>query len=132
MLDANALQARQLALLSRDLGSLIKGSHEQLQTGDIVCKLQSPSVLGQLPDVNRTPLIEVSTSNLYNAEEQAGHFFLELNVDVKKVCVIHNCNSKGDCLFSLDQKRVTHCSTTLQSGSFYIITRSMGYPPRRS
>ena len=33
---SNELQSRQLALLSRDFGSLTKGSHEQLHTGDIV------------------------------------------------------------------------------------------------
>ena len=36
LIDANELQSRQLALLSRDFGSLTKGSHEQLHKGDIV------------------------------------------------------------------------------------------------
>lgn len=96
------------------------------------CTLLSPSVVGQMTDFSLPPLIQISTQDFYTSLESSHHFYLQLSGDIRKVGVLHDCSRKGNCTFSFDTRRVTHCSTTLQTGSFFIITRSMAYPPRRS
>lgn len=96
------------------------------------CSLISPSRLGQLPDMNRPPFIEVVTTKFYDTESMVDHQYLELSNCVRKVGVLHNCSGQGSCQFCSQTRRVVHSRTTLDGCRFFILTRSMAYPPRRS
>ncbi len=92
----------------------------------------SPSNLGQLPDHSATPFIEVSTPTFYNLNRQTKYYYLEITNRIRKVGFIHNCADEGSCTFSSRERRVEHSTTTLNGGRFFLITKCMAYPPRRS
>lgn len=85
----------------------------------------------QLPDLTADPIIQVYTSTFYTETTDA-HQMLRLDGSVKKVGVIHDCGSANACVFSADNKAVHHSKTTLDTGTFFLLSRSMGFPPRRS
>ena len=86
----------------------------------------------QLPDFNRPLLLEVETDNFYNVQSRKEYYYLELVNSVRKVGVIHNCSSVDGCEFSFTKRIVRHSTNTLNGGRFFILTRAMAYPPRRS
>lgn len=98
------------------------------------CTLVSPKIISQLPDCNTDPTITVTTEPFYSrrSPEASRHHYLDLNGCVSKVGVLHNCSAQGTCKFEFETKRVVHSTTTLEGGSFLLLMRGMGYPPRRS
>ncbi len=84
--------------------------------------------------INRTPTIEVATSNFYLEQGEVPTQYVELTQNVSKVGVIHHCGAKakGKCKFSSSTRKVVHSTTTLNGGHFFLLTRPMSYPPRRS
>lgn len=95
------------------------------------CTLLSPSTLAQLPGKGDSFFTEVSTPNFYDDGNQPWYCFQMFN-QLRKVGYIHNCSANGLCEFSDNTQRVHHSTTTLGEGRFYIISKRMGYPPRRS
>lgn len=85
----------------------------------------------QVPDFSEEPLMRVSTQNLY-AQPVLSGYFLRLNNSVKKVGVMHDCSTGQGCTLSPDKKRMEHSATTVTGGTFFLLTRCMGYPARRS
>ena len=168
----------QKALLQRNYGSSVKGSHEQVHIGDVVqillrdrfkhrkflpafictsglpnffvvggfmrskigrswavlkeVELISPSSLSQIPEFNHPLLIDVLTPKFYTPQTMSGLYYLEMQSSVRKVGVAHNCSADGGCDFSFSTRHVVHSTNTLNGGRFFLLTRSMGYPPRRS
>ena len=114
------------------IGGLLRSSagHDWLLVKK--CTLVVPSSLGQLPDHSQEPYVEVSTSDFYRAESGQVVYFLPLAGSIRKVGVVHNCAKRNSCKFSLGTRVVEHSTTTLAGGHFFLLTRSMGYPPRRS
>ncbi len=96
------------------------------------CSTVSSFATGQLPDHTQPPFIEVITPNFFHPETQSSVSFVELDNNIRKVGVLHNCAKEGKCKFSNGTRGVEHSATTLGGGNFFILTRSMGYPPRRS
>lgn len=96
------------------------------------CSLVSPSIVSQLPDCNRHPLIEISTDSFYSRQTNSKVYYLELNDSVSKVGYTHFCAKKGLCSFSTSDMKVTHSTSTLKGGHWLLLTRAMAYPPRRS
>lgn len=96
------------------------------------CTLISPAHISQLPDTKRSPLIEVITPDFYASSSQCPHSYLQMTSGITKVGSIHNCERYGTCSFNATSKNVEHSTTTLQGGNFFLLVRSMGYPPRRS
>lgn len=95
------------------------------------CRKLSQVMDNQLPDFCVDPTLRVSIPPLHTPDISDTHFF-RLNPFVKKVGVMHNCSSSTGCTFSITTKAVTHSTTTVAGGEFFLLTRSMGYPPRRS
>lgn len=96
------------------------------------CTVISTSSPSQLPGTKQSPYIEVQTPNFYDTRTCTRYYYMELKRSVTKVGVIHNCKMQNQCVFSSTTKEVKHCQTTQNGGRFFITTRSMGYPPRRS
>jgi len=96
------------------------------------CKLLFPSSLGQLPSTQTPHLIEVLTPDFYGVSSDTQTHYIQLSDEIRKVGVIHNCRAQNSCTFCLESRRVSHSSSTLGGGRFYILTRSLGYPARRS
>ena len=96
------------------------------------CKAVSPARISQMPDFSQPPLLEVICPTFYTDFEQSHHHFLNLNSAVSKVGVIHNCGAHGKCKFSIPEGQVLHSSDTLSGGNFFLLTRCMAFPPRRS
>ena len=96
------------------------------------CKLLYPTVLGQLPHTLNHHRIEVLTPDFYKPATVDQCQYIELSNDIRKVGVVHKCGATGACTFNSDTRRVTHSRTTLEGSRFFILTRSMAYPPRRS
>lgn len=96
------------------------------------CELIHPTSVSQLPSTEHVPYLVVNTDRFYDEQESTPHYYLELKSGVTKVGVFHNCEAEGKCNFSTLKKRVEHSHTTIDGGSFFILTRSMAFPPRRS
>ena len=96
------------------------------------CKMLSPIRLPQIPDINLPPFVEVQTVGFFNNITDSPWHYVELSNDVRKVGAVHNCGSHGSCHFSSRTLAVNHSHTTLDAGRFYLLTKRMGYPPRRS
>ena len=95
------------------------------------CTVLRPATLGQLPENADSMLIEISTKPIYDMQDN--HFqYLQLTDDVRKVGYLHNCTHQNDCVFSFEKQQVNHSSTTLSGSRFFLISKYMGYPPRRS
>ena len=58
------------------------------------CTLISPSTIGQLPDHNKDPFVEVYTPDFYKPNTNELVYFLPLLGTIRKVGVIHNCARK--------------------------------------
>ena len=84
----------------------------------------------QIPCFKEEPLVRVSTANFYQSDISVPYHFVQLTGKVKKVGVIHDCSS-GNCSYP-SSTTVRHSVHTLEAGFFFILPRSMGYPPRRS
>jgi len=96
------------------------------------CTQLSPSKLCQLPQSSGLPLVEVATENFFSDQNRSTVHYLEMRNNVRKVGVLHNCHHSGRCSFDTSSRRVIHAETTFDSGRFFVLTRSLGYPPRRS
>lgn len=96
------------------------------------CSLLSPSLISQLPDCSHSSLIKVATDRFYCPRSKVRVHYLELNRNVSKVGVLHNCAVDGNCKFTTSTRRLQHSTNTLEGGRFLLLTRSMAYPPRRS
>ena len=97
------------------------------------CELLFPHSLHHIPQFNETPIIEVSTKPFYHMNNHYGLRFLSLTSNVVKVGVLHNCEARnGTCDFSTATNSPIHFCDTLSGGRFFLLTRSMAYPPRRS
>ena len=94
------------------------------------CKPVSTDSISQLPDPKGKPLLDVHTADFYSSQESI--HFIELSEMIRKVGYIHNCGHNNTCQFLHDSRRVKHSCSTLDRGRFFLLTRSMGYPPRRS
>ena len=79
----------------------------------------------------KPPLLQVSTVSFYSVLDDF-HQFLKMTSVIRKVGVVHNCSYSNLCHYDNATRRVNHCTTTTAGGSFYLITKWMGYPPRRS
>lgn len=95
------------------------------------CKTSSSAMTEQIPNFNADPLLQVSIPPLHSAGISESHFF-QLNTSIKKVGVLHDCTTSKGCKFSARTKSVIHSTTTVLGGHFFLLIRSMGYPPRRS
>ena len=101
------------------------------------CSLStSPVPTPQIPSYNEPLLTKaiippsfVSTSHTPHA---TGFSYIPASSNVRKVGVVHNCKADKGCVFSIPNRTARHSRTTLQGGNFFLITRSSGYPPRRS
>lgn len=96
------------------------------------CTLKSPSTVGQLPEQTQLPLLHVYTEPFYDTQVQSDIYFLKLDKSMRKVGMMHDCQHTGKCRFNFDNRTIQHSTTTLDGGCFYLMTRSMSYPPRRS
>ena len=95
------------------------------------CQLIDTETVPQLPDLSNSGLLQVSTSDFYSVLDYS-HQFIEMTSVVRKVGFIHNCSNSNLCEYNTATRRVTHCTTTTAGGSFLLVTRWMGYPPRKS
>ena len=115
------------------LGGFFRLSSEQCWAVIRECSVLFPGSICQLPRVNQTPVLEVSTTAFYERQDQPVYKYLSLTSNVIKVGVIHNCSADGgSCDFSTSNNGPIHSSDTLKGGRFFVLTRSMAYPPRRS
>lgn len=114
------------------VGGFIKGKSGVSWVVVHQCTLVSPKSVGQLPDLRVSPMIQVRTKKFYDLDRLPDYQYLRLSSNVRKVGVLHNCSKKGRCVFSFDTRQVEHSCTPLDDGHFFILSRSMGYPPRRS
>ncbi len=96
------------------------------------CTLLTPSSVHQLPKSNTPHLLHVRTADFYCLDTQPQFQYMELTSHVKKVGCVHNCEATKSCTFCPDSKRVFHSKSTLDGSNFFILSRSMAYPPRRS
>lgn len=96
------------------------------------CELLTPSALDQLPDSRNPHLIKVKTMPFYGQAGTEHCHYIELTNHIRKVGVVHNCSADNLCVFSSQLRNVMHSSTTLDGSQFFLLTRSMAYPPRRS
>ena len=95
------------------------------------CKFRCDRKIGQIPDFNADPVLLVLTPNMYDSPFRLQ--FIKLSYRVRKVGVQHDCSINNSCHFRTSSSReLTHSETTLGGGQFFLHTRSLGYPPRRS
>ena len=85
----------------------------------------------QIPDYNQ-PLVLPATWGPFFTNESRLFSFIRLDYRVRKIDFIHNCSEKRKCNYCLSTRTVAHSTTTLLGGSFFLLTRYSGYPPRRS
>ena len=74
----------------------------------------------------------MATPDFFKPETQSSVCFLDLDSKIKKLGVLHNCAKNGKCKFAVGSGGVEHSATTLGGGVLYILTKSIGYPPRHS
>ena len=88
----------------------------------------------QLPNYNSDLIVPMFTGNFFKetSSVRRGYSFLSLTCRVRKVGLLHNCTEDGGCSFNRRDRTVHHSTTTLNGGHFFLIPRSLGYPPRRS
>lgn len=87
----------------------------------------------QIPDFSTSILIQTEIPPFYTSSLISGSVcFTLLNSYVRKVGVVHNCCKQVGCSFCPKSKTVKHSKTTLKGGHFFILSRSLAYPPRRS
>ena len=95
------------------------------------CKKIRQSAARQIPDFSDEPLLEVDIPPFYSEVEPTFQF-IKLTEFVRKVGVVHNCGSGTRCFTTDKSSAVQHAVTTLSGGSFFLLSRAMGFPPRRS
>ena len=96
------------------------------------CTLEEKATKGKLPDSTSSGFVEARTRDFYNLDNPNNFYFLMMNTNVRKVGVVHNCSCTGTCEFNSEARTVVHSETTLQEGRFFLLTRQLGYPARRS
>ena len=84
----------------------------------------------QLP--TKQSFIRVQTTSFYMSTTASTLQFLRLTPNVRKVGFLHDCFVDGGCIFNTTSRSLKHSTTTLEGGTFLLMTRYMGYPPRRS
>ena len=90
------------------------------------------SQTAQLLDYNKELVITATTSPFFTDSTAKPISFVKLDKNVKRVGVQHNCSATQGCKFDTSARTVSHSQTTLTGGSFFLQTRALGYPPRRS
>lgn len=84
----------------------------------------------QLPDLKRALIMRCILPPFYTTTQIHDECYLQLDSRVRKVGYIHDCDTS--CSFSASTSTVSHSTTTLQGGTFFLLTRILGYPPHRS
>ena len=94
------------------------------------CQVLNNASLSQLPDFSQPPVIEVETPKAC----RIGDFihFIKLAGSIRKLALIHNCSADGICDFDDKSQKVKHTTCPANGGRFFLVSRSMGFPPRRS
>ncbi|MEM1282988.1 MAG: hypothetical protein AAGG81_05485, partial [Chlamydiota bacterium] len=92
------------------------------------------SSTSQMPDYNHPLINKIKTIPFFDNCSQSANAFSYIHQDrrVRKVGILHNCKEDGGCHFSSSSRTVNHSTTSLDGGHFFVISRSYGYPPRRS
>lgn len=113
------------------IGSLVKSPCGSVWASVSQCKQESPNNKSQIPDYKANAFFKVSTSPFYETEVIQ---LLQLTGSIRKVGVVHDCKNSGCCTrgHSLQNNSFHHSETALTGGSFFLLTRSLGFPPRRS
>ena len=93
------------------------------------CGTDFPSA--QLPNYNQPLLVPASWGPFYKGGQRMFSFLL-LDHRVRKIGCIHDCGKLGQCKYCTSTRTVEHSTTTLLGGSFFLLNRYVGYPPRRS
>lgn len=96
------------------------------------CQVINNASLSQLPDFSQPPVIEVETPQVCSVGDGWAIHFIELRSYIRKHALIHNCSADGTCDFDEKTQRVKHSTCPANGGRFYLVSRSMGFPPRRS
>ena len=101
------------------------------------CTISSSNSIGQLPDVNGSPFIEVRAPKVYGELVNGNgltmdYHFIEMTYHIRKVGIMLNHKTDRSCQFDTEMKTLHHSRTTLNGGRFFILTKAKGYPPRRS
>lgn len=97
----------------------------------------SGSETAQLPNYNQ-PLLTSITIPPFQRDELrlsrtlAPVSYLQVDHRVRKTGLLHNCKEDGGCTFNKTSGTATHSRSTLSGGSFFVLSRSSAYPPRRS
>ena len=110
------------------VGAFIKSTSRMQWAVVKQCTFVTPSISAQLPE---SCTIQVSTPDFYDNDSPRWQYLQMVN-QVRKVGHFHDCTSDGACEFSNETQRVKHSKTTLNGGLFFLITKQIGYPPRRS
>ena len=113
------------------IGGLIKADCGVLWACVKKCTALSTVMSTQIPNFKQDPILQVTMPNFYGSGTETVHF-LQLKGDVKKVGVVNDYSSLDHNVFSSDNLIVEQSTNTLDGGKFLLLTRSMGFPPRRS
>ena len=114
------------------IGGFIRHSKECSWAIIRPCVLDESATVSQLPmPASSPPFIRITTTPFYTSSFSTVQF-VRLSSVVRKVGCFHNCAAKGQCTFSNRSSFAVHSHSTTDGGSFLLISRSLGYPPRRS
>lgn len=111
------------------VGSVLLTSSNQLFLAVHKCTT-NVAFVPQVPDYTHDLLLHSTTMDFFSLRNIQNVSYLRLDKYVRKVEVLHNCNAR--CKFNFENRTVSHSKSTLEGGSFLILSRSLGYPPRRS
>lgn len=96
------------------------------------CTIINTPMNHQIQDFNRLPLLSVRAQPFYSRHNLCPYQFLKLDHRARSVGVIHDCGADGSCRINMNSRTISHTCTTISGGHFFLLPRSMGFPPRRS
>jgi len=112
------------------IGAILSAPSGKIWT--LVKQCPSAVMAEQIPNYNKALVLPSTWEQFYKQDARRMCSFISLDYRVRKVGYIHDCSVDGQCTFGTSSNTISHSTTTLRGGSFFILPRNSAYPPRRS